>query len=343
MEHRLNPRARSALLLAAVAAAAFLLRDVLRILAVQVAAAGMLAALTLPLCRKMERRLPASASAILSLGALGAAAAGLLLLVIPPLVRQFTQFSDMLPELAAQGGALLEQLGNRLAASAWLSRFGLDLSPLREGLLTQLQGLVGRLLSGAAPMVSRLISSIGRVFLAPLFAFYLLRDRRQVSAALLLLLPVKDRQRAVRAAREMRRETAGFLRGQLLVSALVGLLTGLGLLLTGSGAWLLLGLIMGVMEMIPYVGPLLGGIPAVLLALPGGWPQVLWTLAVLFVVQQVGGTFLSPRLLSGAVNLHPMLVLLLITAGGLIAGTPGMLLALPAAVCVRGALRGMRT
>jgi predicted PurR-regulated permease PerM len=163
-----------------------------------------------------------------------------------------------------------------------------------------------------------------------------------MAAALTLLLPVKHRARGVRAAREMRRETAAFLRGQLLLSLSVGGLTALGLLLTGTPGWLLLGLLMGVMELVPYIGPAIAGTPAVLLALQNGWTSALWTLAVLFVVQQMEGTLLSPRLLAGATRLHPMTVLLLISAGGMLGGALGMVLVIPAVVAVRGALRGWR-
>ncbi|MGN0778235.1 MAG: AI-2E family transporter, partial [Aristaeellaceae bacterium] len=106
--------------------------------------------------------------------------------------------------------------------------------------------------------------------------------------------------------------------------------------------WLLLGLLMGVMELVPYIGPVLAGIPAVLLSLQSGWIQALWTLLVIWAVQQVEGSLLSPRLLSGATRLHPLTVLLAISAGGMLAGTLGMLLALPAVVSFRGALRGLR-
>ena len=105
----------------------------------------------------------------------------------------------------------------------------------------------------------------------------------------------------------------------------------------------MLGLLMGVMELIPYIGPLLAGIPAVLLALAGGWTKALWTLAVLVGVQQLEGGFLSPRMLSGATKLSPLTVLLSISAGGVLGGTLGMLLALPVVVSVRGACRAWRS
>ena len=316
--------------------AAILLRRVLSALAVQLAAGALLMLLALPVCRALERRLPAGVSAALSLLMLGAGAAAVLLLAIPPVVRQVRQLGESLPAVLAWARTWL------MTAEEWLQARGLEVAPVREALLTRLSGGAGALASGAIGAVSRLTGSVSRVMLAPLLAFYLLRDRKRFAASLTLLLPVRHRVQGVRAAREMRRETAAFLRGQLLLSVSVGTLTALALLLTGTPGWLLLGLLMGVMELVPYVGPVVAGVPAVLLALQNGWVSALWTLGALLAVQQLEGAVLSPRLLGGAMQLHPMAVLLLISAGGILGGAAGMVLILPAAVSVRGALRGWR-
>jgi len=337
MELRLTrDRRRLLLTLGVGAAAAFLLRRALLALGVQLAAAAVLMLLALPLCRALEKRLPPSAAALMSLLLLGAGAAALLMTLLPPLFRQLTQLGEDLPGILAWARGLWQRL------SDWLKARGADMTPVREELFAQISRRAGEAVTGLANLLRRAVGSVSRVMLAPLLAFYLLRDRKRIAAGLTLLLPVAFRARGVRAAREMRRETAAFFRGQLLLSLSVGALTALGLLLTGTPGWLLLGLLMGVMELIPYIGPLIAGIPAVLLALQNGWISALWTLAVLFAVQQLEGTILSPRLLAGATQLHPMAVLLLVSAGGILGGPLGMVAVLPAVVSLRGALRGWR-
>lgn len=323
-------------LLAAAAALAVLLWPVLRTLLQQLLAAYLLMVLALPLCRVLERRMSPSLAATLAFAGLTVAAAALMLGLIPPLVGQFRQLSAAFPALVDSVKALWAR------AQTWLTERGVDLTPVRDEVFTQAGKLAGSVASGLAGGMARMAQSASKLFLAPLFAFYLLRDRRRIGAGLAMLLPVSWRQRAVRAAREMRRETVGFVRGQLLVSAAVGAMTAVGLLLTGNPGWLLLGLIMGVMELIPYIGPFLAGVPAVLLALQRGWIAALWTLGVIVLVQQLEGGLLSPRLMSSATKLHPLVVLMAITAGGILGGTLGMLLALPVVVSLRGALRGLR-
>ena len=337
MQHTLRQRKRLPWIIAGAAVGIFLLRGVLFALAAQLAAAYLLMALALPICRWLEKRLSPGLAAACSFLLLAMAALAVLLGLIPPILRQFSQLSSDFPALLEWCRRHLENM------QRFLQQRGLDVDPLQEALFSQLSQRAGAIVSGVAQAITRSAQAIGKMFLAPLFAFYLLRDRRRIASSLELLIPVPYRIRAVRAAREMRRETVNFLRGQLMLSLAVGALTALGLLLTGTPGWLVLGLLMGVMELIPYLGPLLAGIPAVLLALQGGWISALWTLAVLLLVQQIESGLLSPRFLSGATRLHPLLVLLIITAGGILAGPLGMVISLPVAVSLRGAVRGWRT
>lgn len=324
------------MLAAAGGVAVYLCRSAIAALLAQLLAAYGLMALALPFCRLLEKKLSPSLAATASFLILAVMALGLVLLLIPPLVQQVRQLSQALPALVSWAENQLIRL------QGLLTDRGVDLSPLRDEVFTQLGQQAGNAVSAVAKGAAAMVSSAGKLVLAPLFAFYLLRDRRRISSLLTLLIPVRHRARAVRAGREMRREAAAFLRGQLLVCAAVAALTALGLLAAGSPAWLALGLLMGVMELIPYIGPLLAGLPAVLLALQQGLTPALWTLGVLVVVQQLEGGVLSPRLLSGAMRLHPLAVLLAISAGSLLGGALGMLAALPVVVSLRGALRGLR-
>ena len=334
-QHRMRFRWQP-LFCAAAILAVYLLRDVIRALAVQLGAAGLLMLLCLPLCRALERRLPASGAAAVSLLVLLLGAGGVVLVLLPPLLRQLSQLAEALPALMTWVQARYGEL------QAWMAQRGMNLTTVLDGLIPQIGQKAGAVLSALADMAAGAVQGLGKVLLAPLLAFYLLRDRARFSLWLTMVIPVQHRARAVRAAREMRRETAGFLRGQLMLSLAVGAMTALALLLTGTPGWLLLGALMGVLELVPYIGPFLAGVPAVLLALQGGWIRALWTLAVLLIVQQIESAFLSPRLLSGATQLHPLIVLLAVSAGGMIGGAWGMMLVIPAVVSVRGAMRGWR-
>ncbi len=292
---------------------------------------GMLAAIAaLPLMKRLEKRLSPGLSASISMTALGAALLGAAALAVPFLAEQARQLAAYLPTLIAQAEGAME------AAQAWLRD---------NGVAAELPGSLGgaELLSSALPAAmdrfGGAAESLGKILLAPMFAFYFLRDRKQIGVKLLLCVPEGWRGAAVKALREMRREAAGFVRGQLMVSAIVGVMTAVGLLLCGVPGWLLLGAVMGVLELIPYIGPFLGGVLVLLFALPGGITRTLWAMGVVLAVQQIEGGMLSPQLMSGATRLHPVWVLLCLMVGGAAGGVLGILFSVPLFLCARAAAR----
>ena len=293
-----------------------------------------LASVGLPLARRLEKRLSASFSAFLAIGVLGLGVIGLIALLFPHIIAQISLIIAQAPALLSR----LQALWSDLTAREWIRNLGLDTSAPQEWLKA-----LGIWLGEKLPL---LLSSIGagaealsKAFLSPLLGFYFLRDREIFSYHLCLWIPAKYRKRALCALKEMRREASSYIRGQLLISLCVGGLTALGLLLAGIPAWLVLGLLMGICELIPYIGPLIGAIPIAIFSLPLGLASLLWAMGIVIAVQQIEGWFLSPRLMAGATGLHPVSVVLLLSAGGLLWGLAGMVVVLPLFLCLRGAGR----
>jgi len=126
-----------------------------------------------------------------------------------------------------------------------------------------------------------------------------------------------------------------FVRGQLIVSVVVGGLVALGLSLLGVRYALFLGVLAGLFDIIPYFGPVLGAIPALVLAFLRDPLTALWTLLMFVAVQQLEGSVLSPKIVGEQVGLHPLTVIFSVLAGGELLGVTGMLLAVPAAATVK--------
>lgn len=323
-----------ALWLAAALAAAFWARNLIWQAAVQLFFGMLVALAALPIMKRLEKRFSPATAATLSMASLSALLLASLLLLAPALVHQGRQLVAMLP---AMYNAAEQWLGR---IQGWLAENGIALdAELRGSLLSRGEEALSAAAPAAMAWVGGVAGSLGKWMLAPVFGFYFLRDRRQIGQWLLSLMPVNQRNVTVQILREMRRETAGYLRGQLMVSAVVGGLTALGLMFCGVPAWLLLGVIMGVLELIPYVGPFLGGVLVALFSLPGGLGRTLWALGVVIVVQQLEGGMLSPQLMSDATRLHPVAVVLCVMLGGTAGGIGGILLSVPLLLCARAALR----
>ena len=304
-------------------------------LAGQLIFALLLTALALPLSRRLEKRMNKSVSAALSVLSLMLSLAALAGIIAPHLISQVSLLIAQTPRLFQQ----LQELWEHWNSQESIRRLGL--SQLPEEWMKRAASWMGENLPKWIAGIGAGADAVSRAFLSPVLAYYFVRDRDMFSYHLSLWIPLRHRRRVLTALQEMRREAGGYVRGQSLVALAVALLTAVGLMIVGIPAWLALGILMGLCEFIPYIGPMIGGIPIVLFSLPIGIASTLWALGVTVFVQQIEGYFLSPRLMAGSTGLHPAAVILLLSIGEYLGGLAGMVAAVPAFVCIRGAARVM--
>lgn len=174
------------------------------------------------------------------------------------------------------------------------------------------------------------------VVLGPVIAFYLLVDLPHLRRVAESLVPPRAKPEVFVVARRLNRAMGGFLRGQLLVAFIVGVLCSVGLLLIGLRFWLLIGMIAGLFNIIPLVGPWVGGVPGVVVALTtGDFAQAIGVVVVMVAAQQIDNHFITPYVMQRAVKLHPAVVILALLAGGTIAGFAGLIVAVPTAAVLK--------
>ncbi len=182
-------------------------------------------------------------------------------------------------------------------------------------------------------MLTRLVSSLGSlvdILLVPVITFYLLKDKEPIFKALISLFSPARRARLQLLGNEIRKLLRGYVRGKIIISAMVGLLIGLGCLLLGLPNALTIGLVVGVFDLIPYFGPWLGGMLPVLIALLSPAPiKALWVLLLILLVQQTESGLITPRVISHRVGLHPLAVMFSVMFFGAVMGIPGMVLGVP--------------
>lgn len=186
-----------------------------------------------------------------------------------------------------------------------------------------------------------LMGWVANIALLPVLTFFFLRDWDLIVGRIGLLVPRDHFDTVRRLALESNEVLGGFIRGQLLVMLILGILYALGLWLVGLDLGILIGLIAGLLTFVPYLGPasivLFGGIAA--LVQFGDW-QHLAGVGLVFGVGQVIESFvLTPMLVGDRIGLHPMAVIFAVMAGGTLFGFLGMLLALPVAAVVNVLLR----
>ncbi|MDQ3946480.1 MAG: AI-2E family transporter [Actinomycetota bacterium] len=174
------------------------------------------------------------------------------------------------------------------------------------------------------------------LILAPIFAFYLLIDLPHLKRTAEGLIPPAARTEVMLVARRVNAAVGGFFRGQLAVAFIVGLLSSIGLRIIDLNFWLLIGMVAGIFNIIPLVGPYIGGVPALVIALTTREPiTAVWVVAIMVAVQQIDNHFISPMVMHRVVKLHPVLVMLALLLGGTLGGFFGLLVAVPTAAVLK--------
>lgn len=173
--------------------------------------------------------------------------------------------------------------------------------------------------------------------LAPIIAFYLLVDLPHIRQVVEGLIPERSKREVHVVARRLNRAIGGFFRGQLVVALIVGVMVSIGLAILGLPFWLLVGMIAGLFNMIPLIGPYIGAVPGIVIALTvgDGFGQAVWVAIVMTIAQQIDNHFITPNVMQRVVKLHPAAVMLALLAGGTVGGFFGILLAVPAAAVLK--------
>lgn len=321
--------ARIALPIAAATLIAILFRGMLSSLFGILFGAGAIAFLLAPMVSMLERYMKTPVAVLIAiLFALGAAAL-FLWAMLPPMIRQTIALVQSLPESIQAIKTAAD------AASDWLLRHAsIELPPLTLG-----EAALPSLASGTMAIAGNIADVTYRISLMAILAYFLLCDRKRLMIRAELLVPLSARKTFVRMGNAISRELRLYLRGQMLIALAVGMVAFIGLFAIGLDSALVLGAVVGLLNMIPYFGPVLGGIPAVLCAFGYGWKRALMTAFVLWLVQQIDGTLISPRILGNVSGLSPATVLIALFVGSYLGGILGMLLALPVLMTIRTAFR----
>lgn len=253
----------------------------------------------------------------------------LAIILAPDIVDQTEGFVDRFPRLfddtAVQARNLLESLGFQ-NVNVWTydQLLGYLNDPANRDTLTSL------LLSRLGTVTAGVFEFVLIFLVGPVLAFYFLVDLPATQIRLVEIFPARRQAEAAHVGRQLNTALGGFLRGQLVVAMIVGVMLSFGYWLIGLDFWLLIGLIGGLLNIIPFLGPWIGGTLGVIIALStGDFSLVVWAVVVAVVVQQIDNNFVSPTVLRATVRLHPTVTLLVLVLGGTAAGIWGVIIAVP--------------
>lgn len=294
---------------------------------------GIIAFLLEPLCVRFEARLSRPAAAGVSLAAAFLIVTGALLLLIPALIGQLGDLAAKAPELMRSAGDIVSKVNQ------WLADRSLPALPSPSVNPGTLNETVGRLLTGTIGMAGSIATGFAYTIMTIALGYYFLADRERMLLILELAIPFSARRIVLKMASSAKATIRLYLRAQVTIALIVGGTASLGFWAIGLKNPALLGSIVAVFNLIPYFGPILGGIPVTIAALTQGLGKTAMVLFILFAVQQLDGLVISPRIMGGVMGVHPASVLLAIAVGSSIGGVAGMLFALPILLIAKTCLR----
>ncbi len=276
----------------------------------------------------LERRHVPRAIGILAIYVAIAGVVALLIVGIAPSVGD--QFGNLRDELPAQLRDL--QIEWQRSSNPVLSGTG-------AGLLGQARDAIQRppdppqdaAVNVLAGLVGGIIGALGLLAIS----FYYLMEKPLLKRLVLDEFTAASRSRAERVWDDVEHKVGGWIRGQLTLCLIIGVLATIGYGVLGLRFWPVLGLIAGVTEIIPILGPWLGGIPAVVIALTEGWQKAAFVVGFIVILQFLENLILVPRVMRGAVGLTPLTVFLAVLAGTNFFGPAGAVLAIPIAALIQ--------
>lgn len=177
--------------------------------------------------------------------------------------------------------------------------------------------------------VYSIIVFITQIILGYIIAFYFMGSIRGFVKGLINLIHIGDKNKNRTLVLQMSKTLFSYIRGVFIVSSVVAFLMTIGSYIIGIEGPLVFGLISGITNIIPYLGPILGGIPLVIVALSLGYKQAILAIILIFVVQFVESNFLQPKIMSQATNLHPVTIIIGLLIFGSLFGFLGIIIATP--------------
>lgn len=250
---------------------------------------------------------------------------------IPVIVRELTELGSAIPRITLEIQGFISSVYDRyrnIPIPASINQvFNNSIKDAEIVLIQGIQTTLNTVLS----FFSNLLSFI----LAPILAFYILKDWKHIGRRVMAFFPLKWRESLAGLGEDIDRVLTGFIRGNLLDAVIVGILTGIGLSLVGMDYVILLSILTGITNLIPYFGAIIAAVPVLVLAFLKSTTLALQALIVMVVVQQIESNIVAPVVLGESVGLHPIAIVFALLAGGSLFGVWGLLLGVPVAAVIR--------
>lgn len=247
----------------------------------------------------------------------------------PSLSRQVADLIKDMPIYIKEAGKFYEGMSETVWFKWTMQQDYVSFDKIVNWLQTFLTTLPSRITNSLSSVFSVVTNITLVIVTVPFILFYMLKDGHKFSGAILKFVPTQYRESGAIVLKDTVQTLATYIQGQLLVCLFVGIGTFIGYLIIDLPYAILFAFICAITNIIPYVGPFLGGAPAFIVAFLHSPTQALLVVIVILIVQQLDGNVISPLVIGKKLNTHPLTIIILLLVAGNIAGILGMILAVP--------------
>ncbi|HHW36745.1 MAG TPA: AI-2E family transporter [Bacillales bacterium] len=249
--------------------------------------------------------------------------------LFPQIIKQLKDLSENLPYLMNTYRTWIEEIDFQT------KNFPVEIHTRIEQGISGVETAVNQFISSIMIFLKGLLNSLVLIGLIPLIVFYLLKDISLVKKAVWYMTPRKWRKAGIELLKDIDESLGNYIRGQLFVCIIIGLVASAALWIAGMSYPLLLGGIIGVTNIIPYFGPIIGAVPTVIVASTISIKMVIIVAIIIGILQFLEGNILSPLIVGKSLRMHPVVIILALLAGEELGGIIGLILAVPVLAILR--------
>lgn len=255
--------------------------------------------------------------------------------IIPRLTKQVNQIVDLLKDISIHNQIILIEK----EIHEYLPFF--KVGTLAKNVEGTISSYIINSFNEISTLLSSIVSIIAIVVIVPFITFFLLKDSRKIFRGILNVMPNKYFEMSYWIIKKVSLSMGRFVRAWIFDATFVGLCCGLGFYFVGIDNALILGVIAGLGHLVPYFGPVIGGVPAAIISIIqyGDLSKIPLLALIITIIYTVDNGLVQPYVFSKSVEIHPIIIILLIIAGGHLFGILGMLLAIPIATVIKTAAK----
>lgn len=253
--------------------------------------------------------------------------------LIPPVLNELNQVIHWLPQAAKESQKMIQEISEH----PWVRKLHLSTyyGQINDQVSKYVRQIVTDLTSSAGTIIGTITSTVIVAITVPVMLFYMFKDGNRLVPSVQKLFPENSRDEVGELLRKMSQTLSSYISGQAIECLFVAIATSIGYLIIGQPLAVALGVVAGIANMIPYVGPYIGITPSLMVSIAVAPEKIIWVIVVVVIVQQIDGNIIYPNIIGKTLQIHPLTIIMLLLAAGNIAGIPGMILCIPCYAVVK--------